>query len=70
MEAQMKKDTSLSIRIPATLKQRISDMARAEKRTLAGQAEYLLERQLDELEGVNSIQVRELAGFMAGGKVN
>ena len=65
----MKKDDYMMIRVPAALKKRVSDMATAEKRTIAAQAEFLIERQLDEMDGLRSIQAQELAGFMAGGQV-
>jgi hypothetical protein len=60
----------IAIKISPELKARIVERARLDKRTFASEAEYLMERQLDELEGVNAIQGRELAGFMAGGKVS
>ena len=65
----MKRDDYMQIRVPAALKKRVSDMAHAEKRTIAAQVEYLIERQLDEMDGLRSIQAQELAGFMAGGQV-
>jgi len=59
-------DSWISIRVPAPLKERLTTVARQEKRTVSGQAEYFIEKALDEDDrnAKQSGQEKELQQFM------
>jgi len=62
----MRKDATLTIRIPQQTRRRVEELARREGRSLSQQAERLIERGLEsESQGSGEASARRLSGLLA-----